>query len=190
MEQQSGLGKTVVRLKGGDPFVFGRGGEELEYLRQRGVYYEVVPGISAALACAAYSGIPLTHRDHAATLSFVTGHAAVRPEDSESGETAGVDWQAIAGPGRTAVIYMGLKQAERIQKELLTTGIDAGLPVAFVSNGSRDEQEVLHGTVGELAQLATRIRHGAPTLLIIGQVAALGSTLAWFKNIPPMRIAA
>lgn len=190
MEQQSRLGKTVVRLKGGDPFVFGRGGEELEYLRQLGINYEVVPGISAALACAAYSGIPLTHRDHAATLSFVTGHAAARPGEKSSGKLAGVDWRAIAGPGRTAVIYMGLKQAEKIQKELLKAGISQDLPVAFVSNGSMEKQRVLHGTVGKLPQLARRTEPGAPTLLIIGQVAALGSNLAWFGNIPPMRVAA
>jgi len=190
MEQHSRLGKTVVRLKGGDPFVFGRGGEELEYLRQLGINYEVVPGISAGLACAAYTGIPLTHRDHAASLTFVTGHAAARPGDMTSGKMAGVDWRAIAGPGRTAVIYMGLKQAEKIQKELLKAGISHDLPVAFVSNGSMETQRVRHGTVGELSQLARRIEAGAPTLLIIGQVAALGSNLAWFNNIPQMRVAA
>ena len=181
-------GQRVVRLKGGDPFVFGRGGEELQHLQAHGVAYEVVPGISAAMACAAYSGIPLTHRDHAAALTFVTGHGSTsRPGDSDSAAT---HWKAIAGPGRTAVIYMGLKQAGKIRAELLRAGISASLPLALVANGSMESQQVLHGTVDELARLASRVEAGSPTLLIIGQVAALGSSLSWFKNSPGLLIAA
>ncbi|MDZ4728644.1 MAG: siroheme synthase CysG [Xanthomonadales bacterium] len=194
MLQQASLGRTVVRLKGGDPFVFGRGGEELEYLRQHDIAYEVVPGISAAMACGAYSGIPLTHRDHAATLTFLTGHAASPAGQSSNLATdhsrPAVQWEAIAGNGRTAVIYMGLKQAGRIRTELLRAGIASDLPVALVANGTRDNQQVLHGTVNELQQLASRIEAAAPTLLIIGQVAALGSTLSWFKNHPVLLAAA
>jgi len=190
MVQQASLGRTVVRLKGGDPFVFGRGGEELEYLREQAVAYEVVPGISAALACAAYSGIPLTHRDHASVLSFVTGHvsaAAVTPADAGR---AAFDWQSITGGGRTAVVYMGLKQADRIRMELLRAGISPELPVALIANGSREQQQVLHGTVTELGRLAAGIEPGVPTLLIIGQVAALGSTLSWFNHHLSLRAAA
>ncbi len=190
MLQQASLGRTVVRLKGGDPFVFGRGGEELEYLREHAVAYEVVPGISAALACAAYSGIPLTHRDHAAVLTFVTGHVSSTAVDSARGGKSVFDWQAIAGPGRTAAIYMGLKQAARIRRELLQAGIAPDLPVALVANGSREQQQVLHGTVNELHQLAARVDSAAPTLLIIGQVAALGSNLNWFTNQPSLLAAA
>jgi len=190
MLQQASLGRTVVRLKGGDPFVFGRGGEELQYLQQHGVSYEVVPGISAAMACAAYSGIPLTHRDHAAVLTFVTGHGASKRSDMADQSEVALHWQSIAGPGRTVAIYMGLKQAARIRQELLKAGIAGELPVALVANGSREQQQVVHGTVNELQQLAAGIDPGAPTLLIIGQVAALGSTLSWFKNHPSLLAAA
>ncbi len=190
MLEQASLGRTVVRLKGGDPFVFGRGGEELEYLRQFDIAYEVVPGISAAMACGAYSAIPLTHRDHAAVLTFVTGHGASESPESNQASNPVVQWGAIAGPGRTAAVYMGLKQAGKIRSELLRAGIAADLPVALVANGTRDNQQVIHGIVNELTQLASRIEAGAPTLLIIGQVAALGSTLSWFKNHPELLAAA
>lgn len=186
MLQEAKLGRTVVRLKGGDPFIFGRGGEELEFLREHGIVYEVVPGISAALACAAYSGIPLTHRDHAAALTFVTGHAAAGKHQGHSG----VQWDAIAGAGKTTAIYMGLKQAASIRRELLQAGISGDLPIALVANGSRETQRVLHGSVNELPQLAAAVEAGAPTLLIIGQVAALGSTLSWFQQQPALLAAA
>jgi uroporphyrin-III C-methyltransferase/precorrin-2 dehydrogenase/sirohydrochlorin ferrochelatase len=187
MLREARLGRMVVRLKGGDPFIFGRGGEELEFLHEHEISYEVVPGISAALACAAYSGIPLTHRDHAAALTFVTGHTAAGK--SRQGNS-GVQWQAIAGEGRTTAIYMGLKQAADIRQELLQAGISGELPVALVANGSRENQRVLHGSVKQLPQLAAAIEAGAPTLLIIGQVAALGSTLSWFHHRPSLLAAA
>ncbi len=190
MLHHASLGRTVVRLKGGDPFVFGRGGEELEYLHEHAVAYEVVPGISAALACAAYSGIPLTHRDHAAVLTFVTGHVASSADASADSDKAAFDWQSIAGTGRTVAVYMGLKQADRIRLELLQAGISPELPIALVANGSRAQQQVLHGTVNELHHLAACIDPAAPTLLIIGQVAALGSTLSWFNNQPSLLAAA
>ncbi|HKX55674.1 MAG TPA: siroheme synthase CysG [Xanthomonadales bacterium] len=187
MLREARLGRTVIRLKGGDPFIFGRGGEELEFLREHDINYEVVPGISAALACAAYSGIPLTHRDHAAALTFVTGHSAAgKPPQGHSG----VQWQAIAGEGRTTAIYMGLKQAASIRQELLQAGISGELPIALIANGSRENQRVLYGSVMQLPQLAAAIEPGAPTLLIIGQVAALGSTLSWFQHQPSLLAAA
>ena len=187
MLREARQGRTVIRLKGGDPFIFGRGGEELEFLHEHGIPYEVVPGISAALACAAYSGIPLTHRDHASALTFVTGHAAA---GKVSLRHSGVEWQAIAGEGRTMVIYMGLKQAGSIRRELLQAGISGDLPVALVANGSRENQRVVHGVVSQLPQLAAGIHPGAPTLLIIGQVAALGSNLGWFRQQPSLLAAA
>ncbi len=177
MLEEAARGRTVVRLKGGDAFVFGRGGEELEVLRQAGVPYEVVPGITAATGCAAYAGIPLTHRDHAQSLSFVTGHLA--PEKTGGSVT---DWRHLAGEGRTAVVYMGVGQAATIQQGLLDAGVRADLPVALIEDGSRDSQRVLHGAVGGIRELAARATKNAPGLLVIGQVAALGSTLGWFQS--------
>jgi uroporphyrin-III C-methyltransferase/precorrin-2 dehydrogenase/sirohydrochlorin ferrochelatase len=173
-------GRSVVRLKGGDPFVFGRGGEEVEALREAGVEYEVVPGITAATACAAYAGIPLTHRDHAQALILVTGHAAAgKPEGPDA---RGIDWAGLAGPGRTVAVYMGVRQAARIRDELLAAGLGADFPAALVVNGSRDDQQVLGGTIERLPELAAATPAGAPGLLIIGQVAALGSNLCWLNE--------
>jgi uroporphyrin-III C-methyltransferase/precorrin-2 dehydrogenase/sirohydrochlorin ferrochelatase len=175
MVSEARKGRTVVRLKGGDPFVFGRGGEEIEALRAAGVDYEVVPGITAATACAAYAGIPLTHRDHAQALTLVTGHSA-------AGNAEALDWESLAGPGRTLVVYMGVRQAMRIRGELLAAGLGEDFPAALVVNGSLDAQEVLYGTIGRLPEMAGAVPAGAPGLLIIGQVAALGSNLCWLNE--------
>jgi len=170
MVEEARKGRTVVRLKGGDSFIFGRGGEELEHLRKHQVEYEVVPGITAALGCAAYAGIPLTHRDHAQSLTFITGHTV----------SAAPDWASCAGPGKTAVVYMGVRQADGLRSQLLAAGIHASLPVALVVNGTLEQQRVLYGTVGGLVGLAASAGTEAPGLLIIGQVASLGSNLDWF----------
>lgn len=184
MLEQANLGKTVIRLKGGDPFIFGRGGEELEALRAHGIDYEVVPGITAALGCAAYAGIPLTHRGHAKTVTFVTGHSSA----DQGSDT--INWSEICGPDRTAVIYMGAGQAAEIRSNMLKGGINRGLPVAIVMNGTRENQRVVHGIVDTLPALAREAGTGEPALLIIGQVAALGSTLAWFTEQPNLKTAA
>jgi len=173
MVSEARRGRTVVRLKGGDPFVFGRGGEEAEALRRAGVEFEVVPGITAATACAAYAGIPLTHRDHAQAVTLVTGHGA--------GETV-PDWARLTGAGRTIAVYMGVQQAARIRGELLAAGVPKHLPAAIVVDGSLPTQTVLTGTVGRLPELAAGVPAGRPGLLIIGQVATLGSTLCWFNE--------
>jgi uroporphyrin-III C-methyltransferase/precorrin-2 dehydrogenase/sirohydrochlorin ferrochelatase len=183
MVSEARKGRTVVRLKGGDPFVFGRGGEELEALRAAGVDFEVVPGITAATACAAYAGIPLTHRDHAQALILVTGHVA-------AGSAARLDWASLAGPGRTVVVYMGVKQAARIRGELLAAGLGEDFPAALVVNGSRDDQAVLYGTVDRLPEMAGAVPAGAPGLLIIGQVATLGSNLCWLNESAAVAAAA
>ena len=183
MLDEASRGRTVVRLKGGDAFVFGRGGEELEALHEAGIHYEVVPGITAATGCAAYAGIPLTHREHARAVTFVTGHQASR-------DGAWNGWERIAGEGRTVVVYMGVKQASQIRKGLLASGISPTLPVALVEDGSRIDQRVLHGTVDGIPGLAARSRAGRPGLLVIGQVAALGSTLGWFQGHHTIRTAA
>jgi len=173
-------GRTVVRLKGGDPFIFGRGGEELELLRSHGVEYEVVPGITAATGCAAFAGIPLTHRDHAQALTFVSGYLS-------SGKSLNtIDWSAIAGPGRTTVIYMGVGQADAVREKLIDAGISRHMPATLIMDGTRDSQQQIEGTVDKLASMAARAARVAVKnstgLLIIGQVVALGVNLAWFRE--------
>ena len=180
MVDQAYKGLNVVRLKGGDPFMFGRGGEELEVLRDNGIEYEVVPGITAAAGCGAYSGIPLSHREHASIVSFVTGHAAGDRQP---------DWAALAGRGRTVAIYMGVKQARKIRNQMIAAGIDPGTPVALITNGTMDSQQTVIRTLGELPAMAMKCRGKSPGLFIIGQVASLGSRLAWF-NIPAAMAAA
>lgn len=165
MATLAGAGKRVVRLKGGDPFVFGRGGEELDYLRRHRIDAVVVPGITAALACGAAAGIPLTHRDHASAVTFVTGHL-------KNGESA-ADWQALAKGGQTIVVYMGLSAAPVVRDRLLGAGLARSVPAAIIENGARPDQRVSIGTLGELDGLAKRHAGGGPALMIIGNVAAL-----------------
>ena len=167
-------GKVVCRLKGGDPFIFGRGGEEAETLHQQGVAFSIVPGITAASGCSAYAGIPLTHRDHAQHVHIVTGH---RKDDSEA-----TDWQALAQSNQTLVIYMGLLRAEVIQQQLITHGRAKETPVAIVENGTRDNQRVISGTLNELSQLIQSNEVGSPGLIIVGEVVALQQSLQWFKQ--------
>jgi uroporphyrin-III C-methyltransferase/precorrin-2 dehydrogenase/sirohydrochlorin ferrochelatase len=171
-------GRRVVRLKGGDPFIFGRGGEELEALRTAGIAYEVVPGITAALACAGYAGIPLTHREHAQSLRLVTAHCG------ESIDT--LDWQSLAQGRQTLAFYMGVGRLATIRERLIEHGRAASTPVAIIENGSRTDQRVTLATVDDLADLAARGGMRSPALLIVGEVAALADTLAWFGE-PPRR---
>ena len=171
--QLAQAGKRVCRLKGGDPFIFGRGGEELEALAAAGIRFEVVPGITAAAGCAAYAGIPLTHRDYAQALTFVTGHC--------KGETDKVDWDLLARPGQTAVFYMGLSHLENIVAELQAHGVPADRAAAVIEEGTRAEQHVITGT---LADLAIKVREAgiqSPALLIVGEVTRLHETLRWFN---------
>ncbi len=169
-------GLRVVRLKGGDPFVFGRGGEELEFLRAHGIAYQVVPGITAALACAAYAGIPLTHRDHAQSLRLMTAHCR------DSVDT--LDWDALGAGHQTLAVYMGVAGLERLQQRLLEAGRAASTPFALVENGSRPEQRVVTGTLGDLPQTAREHAVASPALLILGEVAALAGQLHWFGAAP------
>ncbi len=166
-------GKRVVRLKGGDPFIFGRGGEELEALARARINFSVIPGITAALGIAAYAGIPLTHRDYAHSVSFVTGHA------DRGGKEP--DWRALAAPGATAVFYMGLGRLDHIVRELIQAGATAGRPAALVSQGTLPDQRVITATLGTLGAVAARATLESPTLLVVGDVVALQSTLAWFS---------
>ncbi|MGL6290522.1 MAG: siroheme synthase CysG [Silanimonas sp.] len=169
-------GKTVVRLKGGDPFVFGRGGEELEALRAAGIPYEVVPGITAAVACGAYAGIPLTHRDHAQSLRLVTAHCR------NSIDT--LDWTALAQERQTLAVYMGVQGLDTIRDCLIARGRAPGTPFALIENGSRTNQRVVLGTLSELPERATAENVRSPALLILGEVAALAKDLHWFGAAP------
>jgi uroporphyrin-III C-methyltransferase/precorrin-2 dehydrogenase/sirohydrochlorin ferrochelatase len=166
-------GKRVVRLKGGDPFIFGRGGEELEALAQAGINFSVIPGVTAALGIAAYAGIPLTHRDYAHSVSFVTGHA-----DRNGKEP---DWRALAAPGATAVFYMGLGRLEHIVRELLTAGASADRPAAIVAQGTLPNQRTVSAGLGSIVASAAHLALESPALLIVGDVVALQSSLAWFN---------
>jgi uroporphyrin-III C-methyltransferase/precorrin-2 dehydrogenase/sirohydrochlorin ferrochelatase len=165
-------GEVVVRLKGGDPFVFGRGGEELEALRAAGIDYAVIPGITAALACAAYAGIPLTHREHAQSLRLVTAHCA------QSADT--LDWRSLAQERQTLAVYMGGAQFDTLRDRLIAHGRAATTPVALIENGSRSNQRVIVGTLAELPDLARAHQIASPVLLCIGEVAALATRLGWF----------
>jgi uroporphyrin-III C-methyltransferase/precorrin-2 dehydrogenase/sirohydrochlorin ferrochelatase len=165
-----------VRLNGGDPMIFGRGGEELEHLRRAGVAYEVVPGVTAALACAAYAGIPLTHREHSASVRFVTAHCR------ESVDAT--DWQALAAGRETLAVYMGVAMLPELRHALLKHGRRADTPVALIENGSRPQQRVVVGTLEALESLASAHAVRAPALLIVGDVAALAATLHWFGAAP------
>ena len=168
-------GKKVCRIKGGDPFIYGRGGEEVQVLAANNVNYQIVPGITAAAGCSAYAGIPLTHRDHAQAIQFVTGHCK---KDGQE-----LDWQSLAKANQTLAIYMGVIKSPQIQSELLKHGRKADTPVAIIENGTRKNQRVVTGQLGELADLIERNSIISPALLIIGEVAALHSQLAWFgKN--------
>jgi uroporphyrin-III C-methyltransferase/precorrin-2 dehydrogenase/sirohydrochlorin ferrochelatase len=170
--RHASAGKRVVRLKGGDPFIFGRGGEELEALAQARLNFSVIPGITAAAGCAAYAGIPLTHRDYAHSVSFVTGHADKRGKEP--------DWQALAAPGNTAVFYMGLARLDHIVAQMVQHGASPDLPAALVAHGTLPQQRVIVGTLATLTQTATRTNLESPVLLVVGEVVSLQGSLAWF----------
>ena len=171
-------GKCVVRLKGGDPFIFGRGGEEVEALRAAGIPVEVVPGISAALGCAAAAQIPLTHRSLAQAVTFVTGHAALGAEPD-------LDWAGLARANQTVVVFMGVGTAEVIGERLIAAGRDRATPVAVIENGARDNEVRAFGSLFELADLVQRHGISGPALLIIGEVVAIAPGAARAKSSEP-----
>lgn len=174
--QQALAGRQVVRLKGGDPFIFGRGGEELAAARAAGVTVEIIPGITAALGCAAQTHIPLTHRDHASCVTFVTGQCR---------DLGDQNWCGLAGPRRTLVVYMGLNGAEAITTKLISEGLATSTPVAVIENGTRSNARYFTATLATLAPLVAHQNILSPALLIIGDVAALAkeSTLSLLQHI-------
>ena len=169
--EYAGKGKRVCRLKGGDPFIFGRGGEEIQELFAAGVTFQVVPGITAASGCAAYAGIPLTHRDYAQSVRFLTGHLK---EGSPE-----LPWQELVYPNQTLVLYMGLVGLEKICAQLIAHGQRPDMPVALISKGTTPEQKVVVGTLADIADKVTQHHIQAPTLTIIGEVVSLRDQLQW-----------
>jgi uroporphyrin-III C-methyltransferase/precorrin-2 dehydrogenase/sirohydrochlorin ferrochelatase len=169
-------GKRVVRLKGGDPFIFGRGGEEISTLMENGVSFQVVPGITAASGCATYSGIPLTHRDYAQSVVFVTGHLQDGSVD--------LNWKALAHPNQTIVFYMGLHGVGVVSEQLIRHGLSASTPAALVQQGTTQNQRVIITELQSLEQTVKREAVKPPTIIIVGEVVQLHQKLDWFHPLP------
>lgn len=168
-------GRKVVRLKGGDPFVFGRGGEEIETLARAGVRFQVVPGVTAASGCAAYAGIPLTHRDYAQSVRFVTGHL--------KDNTCDLPWKDFVQNNQTLVFYMGLVGFPNICRQLVAHGMSENMPVALVSKGTTARQRIVTGNLGNMVEKVEAEGVEPPTLVIIGQVVALREKLDWLGGV-------
>lgn len=182
---QARQGKIVVRLKGGDPFVFGRGGEEALALAEANVAFEVVPGVSSAVAVPAYAGIPVTHRGYAPQVTIVTGHEAAKDQGTGAGEEQHcadpVNWEALAAVGGTLVILMGVKALPCITRRLLDGGLDRETPAAVIQQGTTRQQCVVTGTLATIAQRAADAGLESPAITVIGAVAGLRQSLAWFE---------
>jgi uroporphyrinogen III methyltransferase/synthase len=174
----AGTGRSVVRLKGGDPFVFGRGGEEAEALIAAGIQFEVVPGVTAGVAAPAYAGIPVTHREDASAVAFITGH-----EDPAKAESA-IDWEAVACFPGTLVLYMGVKNLAAISARLLEAGRDPSQPAAAVQRGTHADQRAVVATVATLPEAVAEAGLGPPAILLFGEVAARREQLAWLERRP------
>jgi uroporphyrin-III C-methyltransferase len=168
-------GHTVVRLKGGDPFVFGRGGEEAQALVDAGIPFEVVPGVSSAMAVPAYAGIPITHRDFASSVTIVTGH------EGYSASSA-VNWEALAALGGTLIVFMGVKALPHFTQRLIAAGMDATLPAAIIQEGTMPQQQVITGTLANIAQHAQDAKLVSPALTVIGKVVSIRDALEWYEQ--------
>jgi uroporphyrin-III C-methyltransferase/precorrin-2 dehydrogenase/sirohydrochlorin ferrochelatase len=168
-------GKRVLRLKSGDPFVFGRGGEEIDALSSEGIHFQVVPGVTAANGCASYAGIPLTHRDHAQSCIFVTGHA--------KDDNLDLDWPTLVRPSQTLVVYMGLDSLAMLTDKLISHGADPKTPAAIIDNGTRPGQRVVTASLENLARRAVEEELPGPSIIIIGSVVTLRDRLSWFRPV-------
>ncbi len=173
MAEYAKEGKQVLRLKGGDPFIFGRGAEEAEYLLKLGIEFEIVPGITSAIASPAYAGIPLTHRRHSSSVAIVTGH-----EDPEKDEPV-VKWDKLAGAVDTIVVLMGIGQLDQISNELVKSGMKEDTPVAIVVSGTTEKQRIVRGTLVTIVDIANKAGVKPPAVIVIGRVAGLDH-LEWF----------
>ena len=175
--EEAGRGNVVARLKGGDPFIFGRGGEEAEVLREAGILFEIISGVTSAVAVPAYAGIPLTHRDHTSSVAFITGH-----EDPTKGKSD-IDWPALAGIG-TLVFLMGVKNLPAIAENLVRCGKPPETPAALIRRGTTPDQETLTGTLADIARKAAERRFAPPAILVVGGVVGLRETMNWFETKP------
>lgn len=175
--EEAGRGNIVARVKGGDPFIFGRGGEEAEILAAAGIPFEIVPGVTSAIAVPAYAGIPLTHRGYTSTVAFVTGHEDPTKEQSD------IDWKTLSGIG-TLVFLMGVKNLSQIAGSLIENGKDADTPVALIRWGTTDNQETLTGDLRDIAAKAEEKHFSPPAILVVGRVVSLRPVLNWFENKP------
>jgi uroporphyrin-III C-methyltransferase len=173
LTEKASQGLNVCRLKGGDAFVFGRGGEEMLALKAQGITVEIVPGITAAAGCSSYAGIPLTHRGLSQGCTFVTAHGE---------KELSIKWQALANLDHTLVFYMGLSKAQLIETQLIEAGLDRNTSVAFIENGCCPEQRVITGTLEQLASLVTKHQIKSPSLIMVGKVVALAEQLQWIRN--------
>ena len=169
-------GKVVTRLKGGDPFVFGRGGEEAEYLAKNRVEFEIVPGITSGIAASAYAGIPLTHRDISSSFAFVTGHSKNFEEDR-------IKWEALVNGVDTIAIYMGVKNFPRIQERLLRCGKSPETPIAFIQQGTLTLQKTVISTLGSASEVLIKENVENPCMIVIGEVVKLREKISWFENL-------
>ncbi len=169
-------GRTVVRLKGGDPFVFGRGGEEAQALVEAGIPFEVVPGVSSVIAVPAYAGIPITHRNFTSSVTIVTGH---------EGHSASppVNWEALAALGGTLVVLMGVRALPHFTQRLIAAGMDATLPAATIQQGTTSQQQVITGTLADIAQRAQDAKLTSPALTVIGRVVSMREVLMWYDEL-------
>lgn len=174
--QHAQQGRVVARLKGGDPFVFGRGGEEALALAEANIPFEVIPGISSAIAVPAYAGIPVTHRTHSSAVTILTGH------EKEQGQSPTLDWAALAKLGGTLVILMGVKELPAITQRLLEGGLAAETPAAAIQEGTTPRQRVVAGTLGTIATQAAEAHLASPAIVVVGAVVTLGNALSWYET--------
>jgi len=171
--QLANSGKRICRLKGGDPFIFGRGGEEIETLSENGIPFQVVPGITAASGCSTYSGIPLTHRDYSQSCRFVTAHL--------KGGKCDLPWDEFVADQQTIVFYMALSGAQNLSEQLIKHGMRESMPIALIEKGTTPEQNIYISTLVEMPQLIKTEKVGAPSLLIVGEVVKLHEKLNWMS---------